>query len=84
MRRSKNDGSYKDRGIRGPIPVTIGTFDTRRKHEEPKFTTVTRMAALRRQKRRHWYMLKFWAGEGGDREAGRMRGPGTYIGTYGV
>ena len=34
----------------GPIPVAVGTFDTRRKHEEPKVTTVTRMAALRRQK----------------------------------
>ena len=37
----------------GPIPVTVGTFETRGKHKEPKVTTVTRMAALRRQKRRH-------------------------------
>ena len=36
----------------GPIPVTVGTVETRRKHEEPKVTTVTRMAALRRQIRR--------------------------------
>ena len=33
----------------GPIPATVGTFETQRKHEEPKVTTVTRMAALRRR-----------------------------------
>ena len=36
----------------GPIPVTVVISETRRKDEEPKGTTVTRMAALRRQKRR--------------------------------
>ena len=34
------------------IPQTVGTLETRRKHKEPKVTTVTRMAAVRRQKRR--------------------------------
>ena len=29
-----------------PIPVTVGTFEARRQHEEPKVTTVTRMATL--------------------------------------
>ena len=38
--------------IGGPIPVTVGTFEMRRKHEETKVTTDTRMEALRRQKRR--------------------------------
>ena len=38
--------------LRGRIPVTVGTFETPRKHEEPKVTTVTRMATLRHQKRR--------------------------------
>ena len=35
----------------GPIPVTVGPFETRQEQEEPKVTTVTRLAALRRQKR---------------------------------
>ena len=36
-----------------PTPVTLATAKTRRKHQRLKVTTVTRMAALRRQKRRH-------------------------------
>ena len=36
----------------GPIPASVGIVETRRKHEEPNVTTVTRMAPLRRQKRR--------------------------------
>ena len=35
-----------------PIPVTVGPFEARRQHEGPKVTTVTRMEALRLQKRR--------------------------------
>ena len=38
--------------LRGPIPATVGTFETLRKHEELKVMTVTRIATLRRQKRR--------------------------------
>ena len=34
-----------------PIPVTVGNFEAGREHEGPKVTTVTRMQALRRQKR---------------------------------
>ena len=63
----------------GPIPVTVGTVDTRRKHEESKMTTVKRMAALRRQKRRQlrgsrprrpppsdcWHFWEVGAGRGG-------------------
>ena len=31
------------------IPVTVGTFETRRRHEGLKATTVTGMAVLRRE-----------------------------------
>ena len=33
------------------MPVTVDTFETRRRHIGPKVTTVTRKAAFRRQKR---------------------------------
>ena len=34
------------------IPVTVGTFDTRQKHEGPNVATVTSMVAFSHQKRR--------------------------------
>ena len=40
-----------------PIPVTVGTFDTRRKHKGPKLATATRMAAFSQQQRRQ---LRRW------------------------
>ena len=32
-----------------PIPATVDTFETRQKQEGVKVTTITRMAAVRRQ-----------------------------------
>ena len=62
-----------------PIAVTIGTLtDTRRKHKRPKLTTVTRMAAFRRQKRlqlRGWCSIHVTVG---TFEAWGVRGGGGY------
>ena len=38
-----------------PKPVIVGTLEKRQKHEGLKVTTLTRMAAQRRQKRHHMY-----------------------------
>ena len=40
-----------------PIPVTVDIFERPREHEGPTVVTVTKMEALRRQKRRH---LRGW------------------------
>ena len=61
------------------IPVTVGTFQTRRKHERPKLMTVTRMAVLRRQKRRRlrgWRCCGFVTFQGGVGGRGYPGGSG--------
>ena len=36
------EDEYKTRAT--PMPVSVGTFEARQKHKEPKVTTVTRIA----------------------------------------
>ena len=67
-----------------PIPVSVGTFEAGQKHEELKLRTVTRMAALRRQKQQLALLkgLGWGAMPWGRREVGRTGN--TYRGKRGL